>query len=147
MEEPGGLQSIGLQRVGHNWATSLSLSSTVLMALYYYENSLAWWKWGFAETEMQRVWETGGRRKWQATTEFLSEESQGQRILVGFRLWGHTELDMTRLGCECRQKKMTTFSTLSPNCSYVPQTHMKWLSSSSSSMRNWKFLTKEKRHT
>ena len=26
MEEPGGLQSMGLQRVGHNWATSLSLS-------------------------------------------------------------------------------------------------------------------------
>ena len=24
-EEPGGLQSMGLQRVGHNWATSLSL--------------------------------------------------------------------------------------------------------------------------
>ena len=26
MEEPGGLQSTGSQRVGHNWATSLSLS-------------------------------------------------------------------------------------------------------------------------
>ena len=26
-EEPGGLQSTGLQRVGHNWATSLSLHS------------------------------------------------------------------------------------------------------------------------
>ena len=25
-EEPGGLQSTGLQRVGHDWATSLSLS-------------------------------------------------------------------------------------------------------------------------
>ena len=25
-EEPGGLQSMGWQRVGHNWATSLSLS-------------------------------------------------------------------------------------------------------------------------
>ena len=29
MEEPGGLQSMGLQRVGHNWATSLSLSPDV----------------------------------------------------------------------------------------------------------------------
>ena len=27
MEEPGGLQSMGPQRVGHDWATSLSLSS------------------------------------------------------------------------------------------------------------------------
>ena len=26
-EEPGGLQSTGLQRVGHNWATSLSLQA------------------------------------------------------------------------------------------------------------------------
>ena len=25
MEEPGGLQSMGLQKVGHDWATSLSL--------------------------------------------------------------------------------------------------------------------------
>ena len=29
MEEPGRLQSIALQRVGHNWATSLSLSTWV----------------------------------------------------------------------------------------------------------------------
>ena len=29
-EEPGGLQSMGWQRVGHNWATSLSLSFTIL---------------------------------------------------------------------------------------------------------------------
>ena len=28
MEEPGGLQSMGLLRVGHDWATSLSLSCT-----------------------------------------------------------------------------------------------------------------------
>ena len=33
MEEPGGLQSTGLQRVGHDWATSLSLS-------YLYHNIL-----------------------------------------------------------------------------------------------------------
>ena len=28
MEEPGRLQSMGLQRVGHNWATSLTHSLT-----------------------------------------------------------------------------------------------------------------------
>ena len=28
LEEPGGLQSMGLQRVGHDSATSLSLSGT-----------------------------------------------------------------------------------------------------------------------
>ena len=31
MEEPDRLQSMGSQRVGHNWATSLSLSNTIQM--------------------------------------------------------------------------------------------------------------------
>ena len=59
MEEPGRLQSMGLQRVRHNWATSLSLSTFM--------------HW---------------RRKWQPTPVFLPGESQGQRSLMGCRLWG-----------------------------------------------------------
>ena len=35
------------------------------------------------------------RRKWQLTPVFLPEESQGRGSLVGCRLWGHTESDMT----------------------------------------------------
>ena len=35
------------------------------------------------------------RRKWQPTPVFLPGESQGQRSLVGCRLWGRTELDTT----------------------------------------------------
>ena len=35
------------------------------------------------------------RRKWQPTPVFLPGESQGRGNLVGFHLWGHTELDMT----------------------------------------------------
>ena len=35
------------------------------------------------------------RRKWQPTPVFLLGESQGQRSLVGFHLWGHTESDTT----------------------------------------------------
>ena len=65
MEEPGGLQSMGSQ-IGHDSATSLSLFTFML-------------------------W----RRKWQLTPLFLPEESQGWGSLVGCRLWGHTELDMT----------------------------------------------------
>ena len=64
-EEPGGLQSVGLLRVGHDWATSLSLFTFM--------------HW---------------RRNWQPTPVFLPGESQGQRSLVGRRLWGRTELDM-----------------------------------------------------
>ena len=66
MEEPGKLQSMGSLRVGHDWATSLSLFTFM--------------HW---------------RRKWQPTPVFLPGESQGRGSLVGCRLWGHTESDMT----------------------------------------------------
>ena len=66
MEEPRGLQSMGLLRVGHDWATSLSLFTFM--------------HW---------------RRKWQPTPVSLPGESQGWGSLVGFRLWGHTESDTT----------------------------------------------------
>ena len=35
------------------------------------------------------------RRKWQPTPVFLPRESQGRGSLVGCRLWGRTELDVT----------------------------------------------------
>ena len=35
------------------------------------------------------------RRQWHPTPVFLPGESQGQRSLVGCRLWGRTELDTT----------------------------------------------------
>ena len=66
MEEPGGLQSMGSQRVGHDWASSLSLFTFM--------------HW---------------RRRWQSTPVFLPGESQGWWSLVGCRLWGCTESDTT----------------------------------------------------
>ena len=66
IEEPGKLQSMGSLRVGHDWATSLSL--------------LTFMHW---------------RRKWQPTPVFLPGESQGWGSLVGCHLWGRTESDMT----------------------------------------------------
>ena len=66
MEEPGGLQSMGLQRVGHDWATSLSLFTFM--------------HW---------------RRKWPPTPVFFPGESQGRGSLVGCCLWGRTESDTT----------------------------------------------------
>ena len=65
-EEPGGLQSMGSQRVGHNCVTSLSLFTFM--------------HW---------------RGKWQPTPVFFPGESQGQGSLVGCRLWGRTESDTT----------------------------------------------------
>ena len=37
------------------------------------------------------------RRKWQPTPVFLPGESQGWRSLVGRRLWGRAESDMTEV--------------------------------------------------
>ena len=67
-EEPGGLQTMGLQRVGHDWASSLSLFTFM--------------HW---------------RRKWQPTPVFLPGESQGQGSLVGCRLWGRIESYITEV--------------------------------------------------
>ena len=66
MEVPGGLQSMGLQRVGHDSVTSLSLFTFM------------YW-----------------RRKWKPTPVFLPGESQGRGSLVGCHLWGRTESDTT----------------------------------------------------
>ena len=74
MEKPGRLQSVGSLRVRHNWATSLSLFTFM--------------HW---------------RRKWQPTPVFLPGESQGQGSLVGCRLWGHTESDMTEVTLQQQQ--------------------------------------------
>ena len=67
-EEPGGLQSMGSLRVGHYWATSLSLFTFM--------------HW---------------RRKWQPTPVFLPGESQGPGSLVGCHLWGRTVSDTTEV--------------------------------------------------
>ena len=58
MEEPSRLQSMGSPRVGHDWATSVSLF-----------------------TFMHWI------RKWQPTPVFLPGESQGWGSLVGCHLW------------------------------------------------------------
>ena len=68
MEEPGRLHSMGSLRVRHDQATSLSLFTFM--------------HW---------------RRKCQPTPVFLPGESQGRGSLVGFRLWGRTELDTTEV--------------------------------------------------
>ena len=65
-EEPGGLQSMGSLRVGHDGATSLSLFTFM--------------HWG---------------RKRHPTPVFLPGESQGQGSLVGCCLWGLTESETT----------------------------------------------------
>ena len=65
-EKPGRLQSMGSQRVRHDWVTSLSLFTFM--------------HW---------------RRKWQPTLVLLPGESHGQRSLVGYSPQGRKESDTT----------------------------------------------------
>ena len=77
-EEPSRLQPMGLLRVRHDGVTSLSLFTFM--------------HW---------------RRKWQPTPMFLPGESQGRGSLVGCRLWGHTESDMTEATYQQQQQPYT----------------------------------------
>ena len=92
MEKSGGLQSMGSLRVGHDWATSLSLFTFM--------------HWS---------------RKWQPTPVFLPGESQGWGSLVGCRLWGGTESDTTeRLSSSSSSSMHTVTNTHSGQLCPVP---------------------------
>ena len=65
-EEPGALQSMGSLRIGHDWATSVSLFTVM--------------HW---------------RRKWQPTPVLLPGKTCGQRSLVGCSPCGRGESDTT----------------------------------------------------
>ena len=83
-EEPGRLQSMGLQRVGHDWTASLS--------------PFIFMHW---------------RRKWQPTPVFLPGESQGRGSLVGCHLWGRTESDTTEATWAAAAAEIVTLSKVS----------------------------------
>ena len=61
----------------------------------------AWWAavHGIAksQTQLSDFTFTHWRRKWQPTPVFLLGESQGRGSLMGCRLWGCTEWDMTEV--------------------------------------------------
>ena len=85
-EEPGGLQSMGSRRVGHNWATSLSLSTFM--------------PWS---------------RKRQPTPVFLPGESQGRGNLMGCLLWGCIESDTTE-ATQQQQQQLSIFVSSLQKC-------------------------------
>ena len=91
IEEPGGLQSMGWLRVGHDWVTSLSFFTFM--------------HW---------------RRKWQPTPVFLPGESQGRGSLLGCRLWGRTESDTTEVTEHSIACSMKDLSSLTRDWTYTP---------------------------
>ena len=112
-EEPGRLQSMGLQRVGHDWATSLSLFSFLYWRRQWHPTPVLLpgkshgWRslvgcspWGRSEWDMTERLHFHFSllcigEEWQPTPVLLPGEPQGRRSLVGCSLWGRTESDTT----------------------------------------------------
>ena len=77
-EEPGGLQSMGSQKVGHDWVTNTWKRKKSILCF-------------FPLLHLPR------RRQWQLTPVLLllPGESHGWKSLVGSSPWGHKESDTT----------------------------------------------------
>ena len=118
--KPGVLQSMGLQRVGHDWVTTepyyfVFLCIIIEIGLEKYTgfqlnflNVSVYFLWCKCQYMLNTIrvghdWATSlslftfmhWRRKWQPTPWFLLGESQGRWSLVGCCLWGRTESDTT----------------------------------------------------
>ena len=127
MEEPGRLLSMWLRRVRHNWVTSLSLFTFLHWRrkwqptpVFLPGESLVAAVYGVTQSRTRLSDFTftfhfhALEKKWQPAPVFLPGESQGRGSLVGCRLWGRTESDMTeRLHyeplisiCFCPQRNM-----------------------------------------
>ena len=120
-EESGRLQSMGPQRVGRDWATSLSVFT-----------SMHW------------------RRKWQPTPVFLPGESQGWGSLVGCRLWGRTESDTTEVTCSSSSSFLycsrPTAGQFCPFCLPVSQSEDCPTHFNGGRTKNWSLLVMFLRH-
>ena len=114
-EELCGLQSMGSQRVRHNWATNTlfaSLSFSREKAMSPNSSTVAWKiPWMEEPGRLQSMgslrvghdWATSlsfstfmhWRRKWQPSPVLLPGESHGRRSLVDCSPWGRKESDTT----------------------------------------------------
>ena len=101
-EEPGGLLSMGSHRVGHDWSDLAEAINLANFTITMYKRGPPWRLSGKEPTCQYRrpvfdpwVRKIPWSRKWQPTPVFLPGESQEWGSLVGCRLWGRTESDMT----------------------------------------------------
>ena len=84
-------------RVRHDWVTSLHCNiKASLMAQMGKESACNAWDLGSIP----------GWREWLSTPVFLPGESHGQRSLVGYSPWGHTESEwLTQTDCNINRMK------------------------------------------
>ena len=110
--EAGGLPSLGLHRVGHDWSdlAAAAAAADIMWRRQWHPTPilLPGKSHGQRSQSMRSLrvghdWATSlwlftftfWRRKWQPTLVFLPGESQGQGSLVACCLWGRTELETT----------------------------------------------------
>ena len=110
-EEPGGLQSMGLQRVRHDWVTSISevvlfvaFIATLALCCCWMHRPLLQICSSDCKVCACNAGDLGSipglgisswRRKWQPTPVLLPGKFHGWRNLVGYSPWGHKESDTT----------------------------------------------------
>ena len=101
-EEPGGLQSMGSLRVGHNWATSLSLFTFIHWRRKWQPNPVfspgesqgwgAWW------ASVYRVTESRTQLKWlSSSSNQVGMETLAERFSPGARILSMGVVCMLRL--------------------------------------------------
>ena len=95
-EEPGGQQSMGLLRVGHDWATSLSLFTymhcrrkwqpTPCSCLENSRDGGAWWAaiYGVAESRTRLMWLSSSRASY---TAWNKSEREKQISYINTYMW------------------------------------------------------------
>ena len=96
-EEPGRLQSMESQRVGHDWAHTQRNNPNFIETVMDFFLFWSWITFGSYDwaTSLSLFSFMHWRRKWQPTPVFLPGESEGLWSLMGCRLWGRTESDTT----------------------------------------------------
>ena len=82
MEEPGGLPSMGLHRVGHDWCDLAAAGFPDGSVVKNLPAMQEMWVWSRGQEDPQR-------RKWQVTPVCLPGKSHGQRSQAGYSPRGH----------------------------------------------------------
>ena len=92
---PGVLQSMGLQRIWHDWVAELNWTEDGCTLGFPggSDGKESACNAGDPGSILGKI--LGNPREWQSTPIFLPGEFHGQRSLVGYSPWGCKELDMT----------------------------------------------------
>ena len=147
-EETGRLQSMGFQRVGHNWATNTHIHTN---GYVLGGGSFFFFYFGFA-VSLLLCRGFSRRRQWHPTPVLLPGKSHGLRSLVGYSPWGCEESDTTErlhfhfslscigegngnpLQCSCLENPRDRATWWAAVYGVTQsRTRLKWVSSSSSS--------------